>query len=69
MWELFSARVVSGFKVGYISAAFAYVADMTTGITRAKGIGIIGTAFTLGFSIGLAVGGILDGSDPKNSNF
>ncbi len=55
---LFVARVVSGFAGGNISAAQAYVADMTTPAERSRGMGIIGAAFGLGFIIGPAVGGL-----------
>jgi MFS transporter, DHA1 family, tetracycline resistance protein len=55
---LFVARVVSGFAGGNISAAQAYVADMTSPTERSRGMGIIGAAFGLGFIIGPAVGGL-----------
>jgi multidrug resistance protein len=55
---LFVARVVSGFAGGNISAAQAYVADITTPSERSRGMGIIGAAFGLGFIIGPAVGGL-----------
>jgi len=55
---LFLARVVSGFAGGNISAAQAYVADITTPSERSRGMGVIGAAFGLGFIIGPAVGGL-----------
>ena len=55
---LFIARVVSGFAGGNISAAQAYIADITTPAERSRGMGIIGAAFGLGFIIGPAVGGL-----------
>lgn len=55
---LFVARVVSGFAGGNISAAQAYIADLTTPAERSRGMGIIGAAFGLGFIIGPAVGGL-----------
>jgi len=69
LWALFAARAVGGFMAGNISAAFAYVADITTRETRAKGMGMVGAAFALGFTIGPAIGGILAGSDPINADF
>ena len=69
LWALFAARAVGGFMAGNISAAFAYVADITTRETRAKGMGMIGAAFALGFTIGPAIGGTLAGSDPHNADF
>src|SRR5437667_9262903 len=55
---LFLARVVSGFAGGNISAAQAYIADITTPVERSRGMGIIGAAFGLGFILGPAVGGL-----------
>ncbi|HXQ68958.1 MAG TPA: MFS transporter, partial [Pyrinomonadaceae bacterium] len=42
-----------------ISTAQAYIADITTSENRAKGMGLIGAAFGLGFIFGPAIGGIL----------
>ena len=69
LWVLFSARALGGFMAGNISAAFAYVADITTPENRARGMGMIGAAFGLGFVIGPAIGGILGGSDPINADY
>ena len=46
---LFVARIVSGFAGGNISAAQAYIADITTPAERSRGMGVIGAAFGLGF--------------------
>ena len=56
-WVLFLSRVVSGFAGGNISAAQAYVADITTPAERSRGMGMIGAAFGIGFSLGPAIGG------------
>jgi multidrug resistance protein len=56
-WVLFLARVVSGFAGGNISAAQAYIADITSPAERSRGMGIIGAAFGIGFSLGPAIGG------------
>ena len=69
LWMLFAARAVGGAMAGNISAAFAYVADITTRENRSKGMGMIGAAFGLGFIAGPAIGGILAGSDPVNADF
>lgn len=53
---LLLARLVSGFAGGNISAAQAYVADITTGAERSKGMGLIGMAFGLGFTAGPGIG-------------
>lgn len=54
---LLLARLVSGFAGGNISAAQAYVADITTPGERSKGMGLIGMAFGLGMIFGPAIGG------------
>ncbi len=54
---LFIARVISGFAGGNISAAQAYVADVTTSADRSKGMGLIGAAFGIGFVVGPFIGG------------
>ncbi|PPR75738.1 MAG: Tetracycline resistance protein, class C [Alphaproteobacteria bacterium MarineAlpha3_Bin4] len=69
LWMLFAARAMGGFMAGNISTAFAYVADVTTRENRARGMGVIGAAFGLGFIIGPAVGGLLAGPDPVNADF
>lgn len=69
LWMLFAARAVGGVMAGNISAAFAYVADVTTPESRAKGMGMIGAAFGLGFIAGPAIGGLLAGSDPFNADY
>src|SRR2546430_11575409 len=55
---LFIARVVSGFAGGNISAAQAYMADITTPAERSRALRIIRAAFGLGFVIGPAAGGL-----------
>jgi DHA1 family tetracycline resistance protein-like MFS transporter len=44
---------------GNISVAQAYITDITDEKDRAKGLGLIGAAFGLGFIIGPAMGGLL----------
>jgi len=56
---LFAARIIDGLTGGNISVAQAYITDITTAENRARGLGIIGVAFGLGFIIGPAVGGLL----------
>ncbi|MCI0572961.1 MAG: MFS transporter [Myxococcaceae bacterium] len=56
---LFLARVVDGMSGGNIATAQAYVADVTGPEERARGMGIVGAAFGLGFILGPAVGGLL----------
>lgn len=66
---LIASRAFSGVMSGNISAAFAYVADVTEPKDRARGLGMIGAAFGLGFMFGPAIGGLLGGADPEAMNF
>src|SRR4029079_3786568 len=59
IWMLFVGRILDGITGGNISTAQAYIADVTTEENRAKGMGLIGAAFGLGFILGTALGGIL----------
>jgi DHA1 family tetracycline resistance protein-like MFS transporter len=59
LWMLFAGRILDGITGGNISTAQAYVADVTTPENRAKGMGLIGAAFGLGFILGPAIGGEL----------
>ena len=59
LWMLFLGRIIDGITGGNISTAQAYIADVTTKEERAKGMGLIGAAFGLGFIFGPAIGGIL----------
>ena len=59
LWLLFVGRILDGITGGNISTAQAYIADITTKEDRAKGMGLIGAAFGLGFVFGPAIGGVL----------
>ncbi|HEX2151979.1 MAG TPA: MFS transporter, partial [Stellaceae bacterium] len=63
LWMLFAARAFAGACAGNIAAAQAYVADVTPPDKRAKGMGMIGAAFGLGFIIGPVLGGVIAGDD------
>lgn len=56
---LLLSRVISGFGSANISAAQAYIADISDAKDRAKKMGIIGAAFGLGFVFGPPIGGWL----------
>lgn len=57
---LFVARTIAGiFSSASLPTAQAYIADSTTPENRAKGMGLIGAAFGLGFIFGPALGGLL----------
>ncbi len=55
---VFVGRIISGITGGNISAAQAYIADVTTKENRGKGMALFGAAFGLGFVLGPAIGGI-----------
>ncbi|MEA2166208.1 MAG: transporter, family, tetracycline resistance protein [Thermoanaerobaculia bacterium] len=56
---LFLSRIVAGAGGANIGTAQAYIADKTTTENRAKGMGIIGAAFGMGFILGPPLSGIL----------
>jgi len=58
---LFGSRIIDGISGGNISTASAYIADITTPENRAKGMGLIGAAFGLGFVCGPLIGGVVGG--------
>ncbi len=59
LWMVFAGRILDGITGGNISTAQAYIADVTTRKDRARGMGLIGAAFGLGFVLGPAIGGVL----------
>jgi DHA1 family tetracycline resistance protein-like MFS transporter len=59
MGMLYASRLLAGFFGANISVAQAYIADVTEGKDRAKGMGMIGAAFGLGFTFGPLIGGLL----------
>ncbi len=69
LWMLFAARALGGVFGANIAVAQAYVADITPPEDRAKGMGMMGAAFGLGFTIGPAIGGVLAGPDAANPDF
>src|SRR5512144_2767985 len=56
---LFLARMIAGVAGAIIPTTNAYIADVTTPENRAKGMGLVGAAFGLGFVLGPAIGGVL----------
>jgi DHA1 family tetracycline resistance protein-like MFS transporter len=59
LWMLFASRIVDGLTGGNLSIAQAYISDVTDPKNRARGLGMIGAAFGLGFILGPAAGGVL----------
>lgn len=56
---LFIGRTIAGIMGANLSTAQAYIADVTKPEERARGMGLIGAAFGLGFVFGPALGGLL----------
>ncbi len=55
---LILTRAFAGAFAANITTAQAYIADVTTPENRAKGMGLIGAAFGIGFTLGPPIGGI-----------
>ncbi len=55
---LLLSRLIDGFTGGNITAARAYISDVTTKENRSRGMAIIGISFGLGFILGPAMGGL-----------
>lgn len=66
---LFVARMISGLGGANLGAAQAIIADVTPPHERAKGMGLIGAAFGLGFIFGPAMGGLLGQHHPTTPIF
>jgi DHA1 family tetracycline resistance protein-like MFS transporter len=58
---MFASRALAGLFGGNITVAQAYITDITDASNRARGLGMIGAAFGLGFILGPAIGGFLSG--------
>jgi len=54
-----AGRILGGITGANLSTAQAYIADVTTRENRAKGMGLFGMAFGLGFILGPALSGVL----------
>ncbi len=59
LFMVFLGRVIGGITGANISTAQAYIADTTSRANRAKGMGLFGAMFGLGFILGPAIAGIL----------
>ncbi len=65
LWWLFAGRVLSGVASANMTAASAYIADVTPPEKRAGAFGMIGSAFGLGFMLGPAIGGVVGNINPR----
>jgi MFS family permease len=59
LWVLFLFRTLHGAMTANVATAQACMADLTTPENRAKGMGLIGAGFGIGFTIGPWMGGEL----------
>ncbi|WP_426662299.1 TCR/Tet family MFS transporter [Rhodanobacter aciditrophus] len=59
LWLLFLGRAVSGICAASFSTANAYIADVVPKEKRAAAFGMLGAAFSVGFVLGPALGGLL----------
>ena len=60
VWELFMARILGGvLSAAALPTAMAYIGDSTMEEDRGSGMGLMGAAMGLGFTIGPGIGGIL----------
>jgi MFS transporter, DHA1 family, tetracycline resistance protein len=65
LWWLFGGRVLSGIATSNMTAASAYIADVTPPEKRAAAFGLLGSAFGLGFVLGPALGGFAGNVNPR----
>jgi DHA1 family tetracycline resistance protein-like MFS transporter len=56
---IYCSRFIDGLSGGNISTAQAYISDVTTPQNRARGMGVLGAAFGVGFAMGPALGALL----------
>ena len=69
LWLVILARMIGGIAAGNVGVIFAYVADISSGADRAKFMGYLGAAFSLGFMFGPVIGGVLAGTEVETANF
>lgn len=62
------SRIIAGLAAGNISTAYAYTTDITTDATRPKALGLLGSAFGMGFILGPAIGGLLAGGNADDGS-
>lgn len=59
VWILLLARTIAGIGSANLSAAQAYISDISAPQDRAKMMGLIGAAFGVGFAVGPFIGAVL----------
>ena len=61
--EMYLSRALAGAMAAWLVAGQAWVADSTAPAGRARGMGLLGAAFGIGFVIGPTIGAIAVGAD------
>jgi len=61
LWMVYCARAFAGIMAGNFGVASAMMADVTSPENRARGMGVIGSAFGMGLVLGPVLGGLLAG--------
>lgn len=69
IWTALAVRLAGGFMSGNISTLQGYLADITPPQQRAGRMGIMGSAFSMGFMVGPALGGLLARPDLGPTGF
>ncbi len=64
--EMFASRAAAGAMAGWLATGQAWVADSTDAHGRARGMGLLGAAFGIGFVIGPALGAVAVGGEAPN---
>lgn len=65
LWWLALGRILAGVTSSSFTTIYAYMADVTAPEDRARGYGLIGAAFSFGFVLGPALGGLLGHFGPR----
>ena len=65
LWWLALGRILAGVTSSSFTTIYAYMADVTPPEGRARAYGLVGAAFSAGFVLGPALGGVLGDIDPR----
>jgi MFS transporter, DHA1 family, tetracycline resistance protein len=67
LWMLAAGRLLTGLAGGNLAVAMAYVSDVTPPEKRARSMGLVGGALSIGFIAGPLMGGLLGGRDASSA--
>ena len=65
LWWLALGRILAGVTSSSFTTIYAYMADVKPPEGRARAYGLVGAAFSAGFVLGPALGGVLGDIDPR----